>query len=1036
MSVHYHTAIRWGLLFALLLFVPEAEPQTAPPEGLRKNTPTVHAFVNGRIITAPGKVIEKGSLVIREGIIEAVGKKVKIPEDARVWDLKGMSVYPGLIESYSEIGMPKKPKPEKRDEPQSRVTSHESPVRGASYWNPTVQAHHKGAELFMPDTSEAKKLRSQGFTTALAVPTNGIFKGTSVLVNLGEGKANELIVKSQVAHHIALERNREGYPNSLMGVIALVRQTFYDADWYRKAHEVFTRNPKLPRPETNEALASLVDAIEEKLPFIIETTDELSLLRADRIAQEFSLPLIVRGSGMEYRRLNAVRKTRRPILLPVNFPKPPTVETPEDAYQVTLREFRHWDAAPENPKRLKEAGILFAFTSQEEDPGTGSGKSEHKEGKVFLDRVRQIVKRGLSKEEVLRALTTNPAKLFGVEKRLGTLEVGKMANFVITEGDLFEEKSKIREVWIDGKRYEVEPIPEVDPRGEWVVNVRIGQEEEEWTLTLKKDLDWSEKASAFLLKGKIKKEKHEEKLKRALLTRSKLKFVFSGDSLGHPGVIRMTGIVESPEKGETLEIYGRGEWGDGSEFTWSATRKVPFKPEREPLDSLPDKMASFPTVYPQGAFGRTRIPDQPEVVVVKGATLWTCAPEGRIENGDLLIRKGKIVKVGKGLKVPKGAVLIDGKGKHLTPGIIDCHSHIAGTGGLNESGQAVSAEVRIGDVINGDDISIYRELAGGVTSANILHGSANPIGGQNQVIKLRWGGTPEELKFEGAPPGIKFALGENVKQSNWGERFTTRYPQTRMGVEEIMRDAFRAALDYEREWKGGGKGLPPRTDLELEAILEILKGKRLVHCHSYRQDEILMLMRLAEAFGFRIATFQHILEGYKVADVMAKHGAGGSTFSDWWAYKFEVYDAIPYNGVLMHGEGVVVSYNSDSSELARRLNLEAAKAVKYGGIIEEDALKFITLNPAKQLRIDHRVGSLESGKDADFVLWSGHPLSSYTFCEQTWIDGRRYFDREEDRKINENNQKERTHLIQKILTLEIEKKKKEKEEWKKEWELE
>jgi N-acetylglucosamine-6-phosphate deacetylase len=305
-----------------------------------------------------------------------------------------------------------------------------------------------------------------------------------------------------------------------------------------------------------------------------------------------------------------------------------------------------------------------------------------------------------------------------------------------------------------------------------------------------------------------------------------------------------------------------------------------------------------------------------------------------------------------------------------------------------------------------------------LTVANQLHGSANAIGGQNQVIKLRWGMMPEQMKFEGAIPGIKFALGENPKQSNWGDKYTTRYPQTRMGVEQIIRDEFTAAREYEKQLiaaKANPNLIPPRRDLELEALVEILNKKRLIHSHCYRQDEILMLLKVSDDFGFQIGTLQHILEGYKVADEMAKRGVGGSAFSDWWAYKYEVIDAIPYAGKLMHDAGVLVSYNSDSNEMARRLNTEAAKAVKYGGISEIDALKFVTINPAKQLRIDSRVGSLEIGKDADLVIWSGHPLSTYTICEQTWIDGRRFFDREEDLMMREEVQKKKAELMQKAL---------------------
>ena len=300
-----------------------------------------------------------------------------------------------------------------------------------------------------------------------------------------------------------------------------------------------------------------------------------------------------------------------------------------------------------------------------------------------------------------------------------------------------------------------------------------------------------------------------------------------------------------------------------------------------------------------------------------------------------------------------------------------------------------------------------------------MHGSAKPIGGKSSVIKLRWGSSPEGLKFKEALPGIKFALGENVKRSNWNDP-TRRYQQNRMSVEQIRRDSVREAVEYESDWKeyesNKKKGvIPPRRDLELETLVEILTRYLFVHSHSYRQDEILMLMRVAEDFGFRIRVFQHVLEGYKIAEVMKEHGAMASTFSDWWAYKFEVVDAIPYNGALMHEVGVVVSFNSDNGELARRLNLEAAKAVKYGGVDPSEALKFVTLNPAKQLGVEQYVGSLEEGKHGDFVIWSGSPLSTYSKCEQTWIEGRKYFDIEEDMEMRGQVLAERARIIQKVM---------------------
>lgn len=384
---------------------------------------------------------------------------------------------------------------------------------------------------------------------------------------------------------------------------------------------------------------------------------------------------------------------------------------------------------------------------------------------------------------------------------------------------------------------------------------------------------------------------------------------------------------------------------------------------------------------------------RPASVIVRNATIWTSGPQGILARGDLLVAQGKIQAVGPSLAAGPAVQEIDGTGLHVTPGILDCHSHSMILGAVNEATLPSTAMVRIGDVVNSESENIHQQLAGGTTLVNLLHGSANPIGGQNCVIKLREGAGPEELKFEPAPGGIKFALGENVKQSGWGDKHVTRFPQTRMGVETFYRNRFTAARQYRDAVRRGrhADGSPVRRDLELEALAEILDGTRLIHCHSYRQDEILAFLRVMESFGVRVASLQHILEGYKVADEIARHGAGASAFADWWAYKFEVIDAIPYAGSLMHERGVVVSFNSDSSDHARRLNFEAAKAVKYGGTSEAEALKFVTLNPARQLGIDHRVGSLEPGKDADFVLWSGSPLDSSSRCLETWVDGRCHF---------------------------------------------
>jgi imidazolonepropionase-like amidohydrolase len=419
---------------------------------------------------------------------------------------------------------------------------------------------------------------------------------------------------------------------------------------------------------------------------------------------------------------------------------------------------------------------------------------------------------------------------------------------------------------------------------------------------------------------------------------------------------------------------------------------------------------------------------QAKNVLFKNATVWTNEDLGIAENIDVAISDGKIVAIEQNIDAEKlfgenNFQNIDASNKHLTSGIIDEHSHIAISKGVNEGSQASSAEVSIQNVVNSDDINIYRQLSGGVTTAQLLHGSANPIGGQSALIKFRWGSSPQEMLFEGADGFIKFALGENVKQSNWGDYERIRFPQTRMGVEQVFYDHFLKAKEYQNEWQEYNnlssserrKRIAPREDLEMNTLVEILNSKRFISCHSYVQSEINMLMHVGDSMGFTINTFTHILEGYKLADKMKKHQAGASTFSDWWAYKYEVNDAIPYNAAILDQMGVVTAINSDDAEMARRLNQEAAKTVKYGGLSQEEAWKTVTLNPAKLLHIDNRVGSIKVGKDADLVLWNNNPLSVYAKVEQTYVDGKCYFDIQEDKILQDRNNKERNRIIQKML---------------------
>ncbi|MDO8542337.1 MAG: amidohydrolase family protein [Opitutaceae bacterium] len=992
-------------LLAVSVTLVAAPAPTAPIEGLRDASVRVHALVGARIVAAPDRVIESGTVVVRDGIIVAVGADVTAPADARVWDVTGRTIYAGLIETDSTLFLPVNWKPaspaatdsERESTPvpgtAAAPAAVAAPGGGAKAWNSRVMPERMASRALVADPRGAEAMRKLGFTVAHVLPARGIFRGQSAVVSLGRGGFNRTLLRDSVAQPVAFERgsSEAGYPVSLMGAIALTRQTLLDAQWYAGAQQRYRENRAgIERPETNDALAALGPAIRGEQPVILALADELDLPRAARLGGEFKLKLILRGTGYEYRVLRDLPAGRPPIIVPLAFPEPPEVENSEHAADISLDKLTHWELAPGNPARLVAAGLPVALTA------SGLKKPDTE----FWSRVRLAVQRGLGVPAALGALTTTPAEILGLGVTHGTITAGKVANLVVARGDLFTaEDSEVQLVWIDGDPFELDSWRRRDPRGSW-------------------KLTWQ---GATTAPDEMKITGRGNRLRASAAgTDTALRVEENTVALLAPaqwfglaeGTVRLGARLEDPS-----HLNGTGELPDGTALRWRAERTAEAEPPRAPAAKKPETLVARPDVFPAGMYGRSGPPERPVSVLVRNATVWTSAAAGTIEHCDLLIENGRIVGVGPSLAAPPDAVVIDATGRHVSPGLIDCHSHTALNGGVNEGSHSVTVEVRVGDAVDPTDIGIYRELAGGLTVANILHGSANSMGGQNQVIKLRWGESAEGLKFIGAPPGVKFALGENVTRKNQTAA-PTRYPASRMGVREIMLDTFTRARDYERAWAGSRSNPaapPPRRDLRLEAALEILHGERLIHIHSYRQDEVLAFIRLAQQLQLPVATFQHILEGYKVADQIAAIGAGGSCFADWWAYKYEVVDAIPYGGALMHAAGVVVSFNSDNNELARHLNTEAAKAVKYGGISPAEALKFVTLNPAKQLRIDRHVGSLERGKDADFVIWTASPLSTYSRVEQTWIDGRRYFDRDDDARQRAAAAAQRAALIQKIL---------------------
>ncbi len=1060
-----------GLLAAGVFAQPATDSPLDPqPNGPRKRDPAWHFLVGPTVHVDPDQLVESAIVEIRDGRIVSVTDMAAVrwalPAGAQAHDLAGMHVYAGFIDAHLAIEVPR---PD-RDAP-------------GAHWNAGVTPQRSALDVTGVPADDAKRLRGLGFAAAAIAPEGGIFAGRSAVVSLAEPPVDPSDGRAPVyrpdAYHALSFSGRggpenrgefSGYPNSQMGAIALIRQTLIDSDW-RDRLSLMSSEEARDAYLAPSCLAHLSRQQHEDAPLLFRTASELEGLRAGKIAAEFGRRFIVLGSGTEFRRLDAIAANHAeegaPVyVLPLTLPETPDVETVGAADSVDLRDLLTWEQAPTNARRLDGAGVRVCLTA-----------GGLRRGEKFEDNLRRAIEvGGLEPERALAMVTTAPAEVLGVSEQLGTVEPGKIANLVVATGDMFApgegsgderprrgsgggDRARVLDVWIDGERYAIsEPDPPFD--GSWTF--RVGE-----FFSMKLEIE-GEEITATEGEGEDANTGPARKVKIDADART-ISFVLDDTDDG-TGTYVQSGVL-----GPDGVVRGTGLDPSGGAFQWTMTRapEPDLDPEVEPgapaRAAEPDAQAregdepadadestgdtnkrppeELPG-YPFGAYAIGELPAQ-ESVLFTNATVWTSGPAGVIENGWVFIKDGKISAVGEdGPPGTAGEVrVIDLAGKHITPGLIDAHSHTGISRGVNEGGQSVTAEVRIGDVTDPDSMNWYRQLAGGVTAVNSMHGSANPIGGQTQTNKVRWGAVhPDDMHMEGAKPGIKFALGENVKQSNW-ESDRTRYPQTRMGVETLIRDRFAAAREYgaglrqlesaEREIADSIRreidrdevradlgevtisvhATAGRRDLELETLAEILAGERLVHCHSYRQDEILMLCRVAQDFGFTIGTFQHGLEVYKVAEAVREAAIGASLFSDWWAYKVEVQDAIAQAGPLQAEVGVLTSYNSDSDELARRMNVEAAKAVKYSGgrLSEEEALKFVTINPAIQLGVGERIGSIEEGKDADLAIWSGPPLSSFSRCEAAWIDGREYFSLERDRILRDLNAEHRRRIVQKIL---------------------
>lgn len=858
---------------ALLIVSLTALPLSAQRTGSLR--PRVYAVREARVVVEPGKVLEKATVVLRDGVIEAVGVGVAIPAEAIVTEGKGLTVYPGFLDAHSTWGFD--PALRRSEAGPPAVEDYAADALAA-----TKPDNRKGLTpefevltALRNEDEPADNWRRLGFTAHLVAPDGPIFTGQSALVSLSGAPPREAVLRAPVFLHGALRTPTGGdYPRSLMGTFAHARQFLLDAGHYRDAWERFEKVGRIGRrPPTDASLEALAPAFDGKRSVVFDADSRDAVHRALDFAHEFNLKPILLGGGDLGKVVDRLKQEKVPVLLRIHFTDQPRPRG-RGSFQVDAT---GPDGEPAIPRRVREErerllkeeilaakvlhqhGVPFAFAT--------SGIVGDKPWEKFRDNLRKVIAEGLPPEAALKALTIDAARLLGVERQLGSLAVGKAAHLVVTDGDFHDPQTQIHAVYADGVRFAFETKPKT-----------------------------------------------------------------------------------------------------------AAKPAEPKKPEPPGKDELPSEIEADrkPRIQTHGN------------VVIRNATVLTVA-QGVLTETDLLIEKGKIKQLGKKLTAPSGFREINATGLFVMPGIIDTHSHFAISGGVNEFSLSVVPEVRVRDVIDGEDVAIYRALAGGVTASRLLHGSANVIGGQDAVIKLKYGKPARELLLADAPRGVKFALGENVKRTDG------RFPNTRLGVEAVLVRAFSEAKAYAEASRSTSE--PMRRDLRLEALADVLRGDLRVHSHCYRSDEILMLLRTADRFGFKVKSLQHVLEGYKIAAEIADHGASNSTFSDWWAYKLEAYDAIPFNTALLHEAGAEVCLKSDSNELMRHLYQEAAKVVKYGGMSETDALKTITLNPAKQLGLEKRIGSIEVGKDADLAIFNGHPLNGYARCEMSLVEGEVYFQR-------------------------------------------
>ncbi|HUG18900.1 MAG TPA: amidohydrolase family protein [Planctomycetaceae bacterium] len=1004
-----HRGAGWFVLLLIELMILSPPPPASAADVTSGFQPKGYRLRNVSVVAAAGQAPVVVDLLIEEGLISAVGTDLKPTAGTIEIDLEGFYVYPGLIDAFATDLIkadykPPAPEEQKADFSQSALAATRSDHRHSltPSFDPAPHLDRKSDKL--------EKIAAAGFTVAHVVPVGRVGSGRSLLLSMKAGPIREsLLPFSETVSFRLFAPGGSVYPSTLMGATAQLRQAFEDSHRHAAHRGLFSNGQSLlAKPPEDPDWEVLHRVSEGELASVWQAESRDDIFRVLTFLRENGIkgfPLI-EGGEQAHLAIDALKESRARLILSLDFGEKPKIEIePEpEAFKTELKaplavqqeKLREWETRVRGLGELAEAGIPMAVSSQ--------GLKSREE---ILKALRTAVEEGLPESVALDMLTGSPARMLGMKDRLGSIEPGKLAHLVVTNGPLFDQGTKLRMVFVDGQKQEIDEKlkPNGSQKNENAVPAQ--QVAGTWNLSIESDEGKALATIDFVqngdkLSGQFQSEQGDGRLRNGRVKDKDIEWEVAIGAGARELILKFRGTIDGENlSGELTPPFGKKSQWNGVRQPLSAP-----KPEDNPvqitLENPSDDSEKTEEIDRTGQQPTELRSDRLKQQQTKGSLLLTNATiltgtGERIERGSLLVRDGKIAAIGQQLEPEEGTEVLDLGGKYVIPGIIDTHSHIMITQGINESTQSIVPEVRIRDVVNTDDASEYRALAGGVTAARLFHGSANVIGGQDAVVKLKYGRTAAEHLVQDAPQGVKFALGENVKARSG------RFPNSRLGVEATLQRAFLEAIDYRRQWIEFEQRqktaehpellLPPRRDYRLEALADIVNHQKFIHSHCYRADEILMLLRVTSDLGIRVWSLQHVLEGYKVAPEIVAHGASCSTFADWWAYKVEAYDAIPHNAAFLHAAGANTVIKSDDAELIRHLYLEAAKTVRYGNMPEHAALQAITRNPARELGLDERMGTLEVGKDADFAVFNGHPLNGFSRCEMTFIEGDLYFNR-------------------------------------------